>query len=335
MGSSKRVTDLVVGVDGGGTKTHAVVVDTRGEVLGVGTAGGSNWEVSGLDGMQRNVATAIDTALLRAHAPRSAIAMCIYALAGCDWESDVERLDAPIAELGLSGARRIVNDAFAVLRAGSKDAHGIASVAGTGGSSTGKNRSGERFRTFAIGYGEGSGAWGLVRGALDAIAQSYHAQRPPTLLTNLLLDACGFATVPALFEALSRGGRHHVSAALAPLVFDAARGDDVAAIAISSSCARQHAADVVGVARSLSMLDDSFDVVCAGGVHRASDDRFSTVFRDRVASEIPGARFVLLDVPPVAGAVLIGCELLGSDVASFQQQLHHQLRTEIAMSENR
>ena len=37
-----RVT-LVLGVDGGGRKTYAVVADEHGEVLGTGQAGASNW----------------------------------------------------------------------------------------------------------------------------------------------------------------------------------------------------------------------------------------------------------------------------------------------------
>ena len=41
---------LVLGVDGGGRKTYAVVSDEEGAVRGAGEAGASNWEISGSDG---------------------------------------------------------------------------------------------------------------------------------------------------------------------------------------------------------------------------------------------------------------------------------------------
>ena len=47
----------------------------------------------------------------------------------------------------------------------------------------------------------------------------------------------------------------------------------------------QHGADVVGVARRLGMLDDAFDVVAAGGVHRAGEPRFSNACLSGEGSE--------------------------------------------------
>jgi N-acetylglucosamine kinase-like BadF-type ATPase len=34
---------IVLGVDGGGSKTHAVIVDDQGSLLGFATNGPSNW----------------------------------------------------------------------------------------------------------------------------------------------------------------------------------------------------------------------------------------------------------------------------------------------------
>ena len=49
---------LVLGVDGGGRKTYAVVADEHGEVLGTGQAGASNWEIAGADGARAAIASA-------------------------------------------------------------------------------------------------------------------------------------------------------------------------------------------------------------------------------------------------------------------------------------
>jgi hypothetical protein len=77
---------------------------------------------------------------------------------------------------------------------------------------------------------------------------------------------------------------------------------------VVASNARQHAADVIGVARTLGMLDSEFDVVRAGGVHAAGCAAFDRAFTGRLAQELPGARPVRLKVAPVTGAVLLALE---------------------------
>ena len=41
------MSKVFLGVDGGGTKTHACVVDLEGNILGTAANGGANWERSG------------------------------------------------------------------------------------------------------------------------------------------------------------------------------------------------------------------------------------------------------------------------------------------------
>ena len=64
----------VIGVDGGATKTDAVVLDADGSVLGSGRAGGSNWERLGLERAVGEIALAIEGALGDAGVARDEIA---------------------------------------------------------------------------------------------------------------------------------------------------------------------------------------------------------------------------------------------------------------------
>ncbi len=320
---------IVLGVDGGGTKTHAVLADLSGDVLGFGESGASNWEIVGLGGTAGAVSSAVDAACANAGIEPDSIAASLFALAGCDWNSDVSRLDSAIPKLGANERRRIINDAAAVLSAGAPTGYGIASVAGTGGSTTGRNRDGAQFRTFAVSIGEASGASGIARAGLDAVARAYHGQSEPTGLTDRILAATSFRSVPELFEAISRGRPRGIGAQLAPLVFSAAEDGDECARSIASDAGASHARDVVGVARRLAMLDHAFDVVCSGGVHTAGNAEFDAAFRTTLAADIPDAIPVLLTMPPVFGAVLLAYELAGIDPTSLRQ------RVATAMSEIR
>jgi N-acetylglucosamine kinase-like BadF-type ATPase len=312
---------MVVGVDGGATKTDAVVVDVDGRVLGVGLSTGSNWELVGLDGALAAVREAVQAALDAAAVELARIDAAAFALAGCDWPSDHDRLVAALAPLGLLGAVSIVNDTVGALRAGTDEPFGIASVAGTGGSTTGCNRAGTTFRTLAITWGEGCGASGIVRDALHEIARAYHAQSPPTSLTDAWCRELGYSDATALFEALSRRDRRAASPSLCPLVVACANGGDEAARRVIRDAGAQHGADVTGVARQLGMLDDAFAVVESGGVHRAAEPIFRDAFRAAVTADVPHARFVALSTKPVVGAALLALELLGIDGSRVRDRL--------------
>src|SRR5947209_15664878 len=102
--SSKRVTEIVVvGVDGGGTKTHAVVTRSDGTLLGATRGGPSNWEMVGLDGARNTIVGAVRDALDAAGVEPARVAAGAFALAGCDWPSDHDRLAPVLAACGLGG----------------------------------------------------------------------------------------------------------------------------------------------------------------------------------------------------------------------------------------
>ena len=141
----------VLGVDGGGRKTYAVVVDAFGTLLGAGTAGPSNWEMAGVDVARDAITEAADGALADAGIARAAIDASVFGLAGVDWPSDVDRLLAAIGPLGLGGPCRILNDAFVALRAGTVQPWGVVVVAGTGTVAAGRSPAGDEFRTLGEG----------------------------------------------------------------------------------------------------------------------------------------------------------------------------------------
>ena len=108
---------LVLGVDGGGRKTYAVVADEHGEVLGTGEAGASNWEIAGADG-----ASGADRVggRRRASAKRRATAIAAAGVRSGRTRLGVRRTpaDGAVADVTPGAPRRLVNDAFIALRAG-------------------------------------------------------------------------------------------------------------------------------------------------------------------------------------------------------------------------
>ena len=298
----------VVGVDGGASKTDAVVMSADGRVLGSGRAGGSNWESVGLEAAVAAIAQAVDAALAEAACARADAAASAFALAGVDWPSDHDLFDAPLAALGLGGPRLVTNDAFAALRAGIAGTVGCVSSAGTGAVAAGRNQAGQTARTMAEGFGELGGAGEIIERALWACARMREVSGPETALAGALCSALGVRDLDDLFESIARRGLVP-GADLAPLVLAVAAGGDQVAERLLEEQGRSLADEVLGVARRLGMLDTAFELVIAGSVHLAGSAAIDGSFAARIAEHAPGAAIVALAERPVVGAAKLALEL--------------------------
>lgn len=297
---------VVVGVDGGATKTDVVVADLDGLELALATGGGANHESIGTTRMAAVIGATLDDALSAAGRRRSDIVASVFGLAGVDWASDVGLVEEALEVLALPGERLVVNDSRIALRAGCSQPWGIVSSIGTGAVTAGVNRAGEWFRTMAVGWGEPSGASTLAFESLHAIAAHHHRTGPATSLTELYLERLGHATVAEMFETITRA-RSGFLGHLAPLVEIAATGGDQVADDILTRVAAQHAGMVGGVATALAMLDDEFELVTSGGVHSAGG-AFTDRFNARVRDLCPGAVLTPLAGRPATGAVLLALD---------------------------
>jgi len=301
---------VVVGIDGGGTKTDVLVLGVDATVLGRAAGGGANWEGIGVEAVGAVLDELLGHALDRAGAGRDDVLAWACCLAGVDWPSDPARLDPVLDALGVGGARLLSNDAFAALRAGTSGGVGCVSIAGTGGVCAGRDRSGRTARTMGVGMGEGSGAWSLVGRALDAVAAAHHHSGPPTELSDRFTAAAGVGDVPALFEGVTRGSVH-VGADLAVAVLAAAADGDPVAVQVATAVGDQHGRDLAGLADRLGLTDEPLEVVTAGGVHVHGDGAFRDAFRAAVLDRVPAAGFHPLEAPPVVGAALLALEAAG------------------------
>jgi len=301
---------VVIGVDGGGTKTDLLVVDDRGAVVGRASGGGANWEGIGVDAVGEVLGGLLDDALGAAGRGRDDVAAWVCCLAGVDWPSDPLRLGPVLDGLGVTGGRLVLNDAFAALRAGTTGPVGCVSIAGTGGVCAGRNAHGEVARTMGVGIGEGSGAWTLVSGALGAVAEAHHRSGPATALSDRLVDWAGSDGVEAFFEGVTRG-TVPVGADLAPLVLEVAAAGDEVATAVARDAGARHGRDLAGLADRLGLCGGPVEVVLAGGVHIHGTGAFRESFCGTVLARVPGAEFVVLSAPPVVGAALVALELAG------------------------
>jgi len=224
------VTELVVGVDAGGTTTRCVVADLAGRHVGAGTGPGLNQHSSGGDAVER-LQAAIGTAL--GQQPPSAVRQGVLAIAGAGeagLATAQQAVDRVWLRLGLGGSGTVVPDVVATFAAGSAQEHGVALVAGTGAIAAAVD--GLRITARADGYGWllgdiGSAVW-LGREAAVAVLAALDGRGPATGLTAPLLAALDAAAPQDVVRVVYASAPADLGR-LAPLVTEhATAGDGVA-----------------------------------------------------------------------------------------------------------
>jgi N-acetylglucosamine kinase-like BadF-type ATPase len=318
------VGGLFLGVDAGATKTTTCVCDAQGTVRALATGGSGAWEAIGAQTAAAGITACVQQALRQAGAAASDLTGSAFGVAGLDWPEDTATVAEMLAPLGLPHAPVLVNDAFAALRAGVDDNTGCVSCAGTGSVTAARAADGRTFQTYAVGWGEQSGAIGLVEAALDAVVGAHYGSAPATLLTGLLLDAVDADSVDEAVQRATREGRPF-GPELAPLVLDAAALDDPAALAIATAAGATLASTAAAAAGRLGLERGPFAVVRSGGVHLAGSRSLDEAFRLTLHAQAPTARVIDLSLPPAAGAALLAldAEGLSVSIAALEGSLPH------------
>lgn len=212
---------LFLGVDGGGSKTLAVIVDAVGRECGRGVAGSSNHEVVGLD----FAITAIDAAVRQAAVAAQTelpLAVAWLGLAGVDHPENVATLMPHVRSLATTV--RLTNDAELVLSALPHQV-GVALIAGTGSIAMGRNALEKHVRVGGWGHvlgDEGSG-YTIGREGLQHAVRAADRRGPATALLDAILTHWELATPEMILARVYPSDDKTAIAALAPLVLSRAR----------------------------------------------------------------------------------------------------------------
>lgn len=313
-----------LGVDLGGTKTHCLIADESGHVVGFGEAGPGNHQTVGYDGMLETLRTGLDRALGLAGLQAASLSGAGFGIAGYDWPSEQAVMAATIARLGLSCPVQMVNDAVPGIVAGAQEGWGVGLVSGTGCNCWGLAPDFQRMgRVTGYGFlmGEAAGGTELVMRALQLVNYAWIKRGPATALTEAFCKAVGAPDVEALLDGYTRE-RLQLGAELAPLVFRVAEAGDAVAREVIHWAGCELGEMACAVIRQLEFETQAFDVVLAGSMF-AGGPLLISPLQETILQLAPRARLVRLAAPPVTGAVLLGMGLGGvKPTASIRQTLH-------------
>lgn len=306
---------VVAGVDGGNTKTEALVAGGDGALLGYGRSGCGNYEGPGVEAARNEIRKALETAIAQAGVDAQNIATCCFGLAGADFPEDFVMLQEAMGELGIARKVIIENDAIIGLRAGTTLGCGAAVIMGGGTKTVGRAPDGREVRFPGEGYlfGDWGGGHAVADEVLHRVFRAHQGRGKPTALMPRVLEALGASDMEDLTRRLYR---EQITSAqrmsLTPLCFRvAAEGDEVAQ-KIISMIGEETAVSAAAVLGQLNLLDQPADVVLIGSLFtKGEGPLLLDTVRARLGELAPLARPVPLRHPPVVGAVLLALEDCG------------------------
>lgn len=316
---------LFLGLDGGGTKTVALLVDSSGQILGKGSAGGSNYHSVGMDAAFSNTKQAVEDALQG----RTPDASC-FCMAGGDLPHDFVKLYERMRALKTGKRFTIRNDVLGALRAGSRFHYGVAVVCGTSFNAAGISVRGEEFRLPALGpiSGDIAGARRLATRAVGAAFRSWDGRGEFTLLAEMILQALDVPDFPTLANKWGQGAiSDEQLKRLAPLVFEACDAGDAVAYQFIYEQGLELGKAANAMLRKTHLVNTDCDVVLGGSVFYGKGNLLMNTVNHVIADFAPTVVVKRLEVQPVIGAVMLAADSIEASFSGgFIRNLPEELR---------
>jgi N-acetylmuramic acid 6-phosphate etherase len=305
------VGPFFIGIDGGGTRTRAVVARKDLVPLGRGASGPANAATRPLPRVVESVQEAASDALAAANLGDVPAEAVVVGLAGVDSIRDRQPLLNALEAVFGKGHVLLTSDAQIALSGAAPDrldAPAVVVIAGTGAIAFGQGEGGVTARAGGFGplLSDEGGGYDIARQGLVAVVREIDGRGPPTAIRELLFATGGVSSLTELLERIyrSEGGAADI-AAYFPVVLAAARGGDAEARRILAEAGQDLALDVVTVVRKLGLESGSFPVATIGGVF-AAGSFITDSLAESVRQAAPLARIGPAAYSPEMGAIRFG-----------------------------
>jgi glucosamine kinase len=306
------MTFIVIGIDGGGSKTHAIVADEHGSTIAETVGPGSAVKPGHAEDSANVIAAVVRDALASCEMthvmPR---AICV-GVAGAGREAQRHELWSALMSRDLASELVIHSDFSIALDDAFGDGPGVLLISGTGSVAFGRGPTGTTARCGGWGPvcgDEGSGAW-IGRRALSVVTASSDGREPETGLTGAILTAAQLNETGDLVEWAS-SATPGTLATLAPVVMSVAESGDLRANAIVTLAVEELVLHIRALARQLFGDERAaLGVALSGGMLQ----RGSTLrkrLEHRLKSAVPGCQVRTEPVVAARGAVRAALRSVG------------------------
>lgn len=318
-----RAEQFFLGIDAGGSKTDALLVNQSGEVVGIGRSSGANYHVLGLEAALNNVLAAAHEAL-----QGRPITKACFCMTAADMPSDFVRLRAGFEKTGLAQDFIVHNDVLGIFRAGSRFPYGVGMVCGTGFNAGGIDKAGNEVRLPALGAvtGDFVGGGYIGKYAVGLAFRAWDGRGEATMLQEAILRYFDVTTMESIADYWVEGKLNDSDLTrLTPLVFEVSEQGDPVAQQIIREQGIELGTSAITMLRRLDLLHDACDVVLGGSVAYGKGTLLMDTLHSIVKPLAPYATIRRLDTAPVVGAVLLAVDSYQTADMGFMDKLKSSL----------
>lgn len=310
-----EATGLVIGIDGGGSKTVVLLADQAGNVLSEESGGPSNFQVIGITKSAQLLLTLTQNCCKKAGKNLSEVQVVSAGLSGAGRESDRESIRKALLSLlndaGISIPLIIIeSDARVALEGAFHGEPGIILISGTGSIAFALTNKNEILRVGGWGRiigDEGSG-YSIGQQGLNLLSRQLDGRVERSLFTRKIKESFGFENQESVINAVYRNGFD--VATIAPLVIEgAAEGDPHCATIVESGV--QELTGLIGTLLEKMMALDktSFKertpLAFVGGIIE-NDNLVTQNLKKSIEASFPQVYVTKCKSTPVHGALLLG-----------------------------
>ena len=311
-----------LGIDGGGSRTRALLCDTYGQIIGKGLSGGTNPRTYSAGELKAHLQEAIVQATRSIDC--SKILAAHFGIAGAGGARTRARIQAITKELlSEQTTRTIGHDLEIALVGGLGSNTGIVLVAGTGSACYGRTCDGRS--TKCGDWGDlvddaGSGSWIGLR-ALQVCVRQTDGRLPESPLKQAVMDFLKIEHMDAFKTRIHDSGlSRRERAQFAPIILDLASKGDEVSLAIVAEGVGALSSCVFVTSRQLGIKSPT--VLLAGGLLQHT--YFSNSLEAALNARIPNAIITQPILSPTAGAVLMAlkaanCEISDASIEKLKE----------------
>lgn len=301
----------VLGLDVGGTKTHAAVANLSGQITSEGFGGQGNHQTCGIDTASASMHSAINAALEQAGLTMQDIVYAVLGIAGADGPEDYEILTPAVTEIMSGIPFTIVHDSWIGLRAASEDYVGVVSICGTGAGHSGRNRRGEELTLRNLDYitGNMGGGSEIMEKALHYAFRSEEGTWEKSLLEDAIPGIFGVRNMEEVYHILRREEMTPEQEYQIPIItFQVATQGDTVAQSIITQMGYEEGRYGAAILKRLDMCDYPVPIVLIGSLFRTKEPLLIDSYMKAIHKVAPKAYAVVLDEAPVMGAVKLAID---------------------------
>ena len=306
------MTYIVIGIDGGGSKTHAMVADEQGRTIAETVGPGSAVRPGRAEHSATVIAEVVRDALASCEMTHVTPRVLSIGVAGAGRETERNELWQALVSRDLAAELVIHSDFSIALDDAFADGPGVLLISGTGSVAFGRGPTGATSRCGGWGPvcgDEGSGAW-IGRRALSVVTAAADGREPETALTGAILTAAQINETSDLIGWAANAAPAQL-ASLAPVVLSVADAGDLRANAIVSLAVEELVLHVRALARHLFGDERAALPIALSGGMLSRGTTLRKRLEHRLKSAVPGGQLRTDVVIPARGAVRAALRILG------------------------